>query len=77
MEKLPAPKPLRLDGNLAENWRRWKQRFELYIIATEANKKSEKIQSSILLHTIGEDALDVYNTFEFEDLENKEKLRKL
>lgn len=60
MEKLPAPKPLRLDGNLAENWRRWKQRFELYmyIIATEANKKSAKIQSSILLHTIGEDALD-------------------
>jgi hypothetical protein len=64
---------LRLDGNLAENWRRWKQRFELFMTATEASKKSGKIQSSMLLHLIGEDALEVFNTFEFASDEDKEK----
>ena len=62
MDKLPALKPLKLEGNLAENWRRWKQRYELFMTATEASKKSGKIQSSMLLHLIGEDALEVFNT---------------
>ena len=73
MEKLPALKPLKLEGNLAENWRRWKQRYELFMTATEASKKSGKIQSSMLLHLIGEDALEVFNTFEFASEEDKEK----
>ena len=73
MDKLPALKPLKLKGNLAENWRRWKQRYELFMTATEASKKSAKIQSSMLLHLIGEDALEVFNTFEFGLEEDKEK----
>ena len=73
MDKLPALKPLKLEGNLAENWRRWKQRYELFMTATEAGKKSAKIQSSMLLHLIGEDALEVFNTFEFGSEEDKEK----
>ena len=73
MDKLPAVKPLRLDVNLAENWRRWKQRFKLFMTATEASKKSGKIQSSILLHLIGEDALEVFNTFEFASDEDKDE----
>jgi hypothetical protein len=73
MDKLPALKPLRLDGNLAENWRRWKQRFELFMTVTEASKKWGKIQSSMLLHLIGADALEVFNTFEFASDEDKEK----
>ena len=66
-------KPLKLEGNLAKNWRRWKQRYELFMTATEASKKSVKIQSSMLLHLIGEDALEVFNTFEFGSEEDKEK----
>ena len=73
MDKLPALKPLKLEGNLAENWRHWKQRYELFMTATEASKKSAKIQSSMLLHLIGEDALEVFNTFEFGSEEDKEK----
>ena len=73
MDKLPALKPLKLEGNLAENWRRWKQRYELFMTATEASKKSAKIKSSMLLHLIGEDVLEVFNTFEFGSEEDKEK----
>jgi hypothetical protein len=50
MDRLPALKPLRLDGNLAENWRRWKQRFELFMTATEASKKSGKIRTGSVQH---------------------------
>ena len=39
MDKLPALKPLKLEGNLAENWRRWKHGYELFMTATEASKK--------------------------------------
>ena len=45
MDKLPALKPLKLEGNLAENWRRWKQRYELFMTATEASKKPEKFKA--------------------------------
>ena len=41
--------------------------------ATEASKKSGKIKSSMLLHLIGEDAQEVFNTFEFASDEDKEK----
>jgi len=49
---------LKLEGNLSENWKRFKQSFD----------DDRKI--SILLKLIGEDALEVYNTFE-----NKSKPR--
>ena len=73
MDKLPALKPLKLEGNLAENWRRWKQRYKLFMTATEASKKSGKIQSSLLLHLIVEDTLEVFNNFEVASEEDKEK----
>ena len=60
MDKLQPPGPLALQGNLSENW---KQRFELYSAASGLNEKDEKIQSATLLHVIGEEALEVYNTF--------------
>ena len=41
--------------------------------ATEASKKSGKFQSSMLLHLTGEDALEVFNTFEFASDEDKDE----
>lgn len=38
-----VPEPLRLDGNVAENWRVFKQNFDIYAIAIELNKKSEPV----------------------------------
>ena len=63
MDKLDHPGPLSLQGNLSENWRRWKQRFELYLTASGTSEKDASVQSATLLHIAGEDALEVYNTF--------------
>ena len=65
-EHFKPPESLSLDGNLAENWRRWKQRFELYLEASGASEKSEKSQAATLLHVAGAEAIEVYNTFQWD-----------
>jgi HD superfamily phosphohydrolase YqeK len=61
--------PLKMDGNVAENWRKWRQRWNLYAIASGADEKDEEIQCAIFLHTIGEEALEIYDTFNFTETE--------
>ena len=64
-----------LEGNLSENWRRWVQRFDLYLTASGKIEKDEKVQCAILLHgTIGEEALEIYNTFRFATGEDPDKI---
>ena len=63
MDSLKQPKPLSFEGNVAENWRRWIQQFKLYLVATARDKKSDAVQCSTLLTVAGEEAIEVYNTF--------------
>ncbi|CAL9700809.1 unnamed protein product [Knipowitschia caucasica] len=66
MEQLKPPNSLCLEGNLAENWRSWVQKFELYLIASGLSEKSQKVQCATFLHVAGDEAIKVYNTMEFE-----------
>ena len=61
--------PLRLEGNIAENWRKWKQRWTLYAKASGADAKDKATQCAVFLHTIGGEALEVYDTFTFTESE--------
>ena len=63
MDQFQHPEPLSLQGNLAENWRRWKQRFQLYMVASGKDTKSDGVKSATFLHVAGQDALEVFNTF--------------
>ncbi|XP_039299843.1 uncharacterized protein LOC120355483 [Nilaparvata lugens] len=67
MDNAKVPGPLRLDGNLAENFRKFKQNFEIYLLAAGHEKKDTKIKTAILLNVIGEDAVELYNTFNLDD----------
>lgn len=69
MEHMKPIGPLRMDGNVAENWRKWKQRWVLYAKASGVDSKDEETQCAVLLHTIGEEALEVYDTFTFTEAE--------
>ena len=62
MDKFKPPEPLNLEGNLSENWRRWKQRFELYLEASGISDKEDNTKAATLLHVAGAEALEVYNT---------------
>ena len=66
MDRLQAPKPLIMEGNLLQNWKLWKQEFNLFTIATEYTEKPEQVKTSLLLHYIGERAREVYNSFTFQ-----------
>ena len=74
MEPFKPPEALNLSGNLRENWRRWVQRFDLYLTASGKIKEDEKVQCAVLLHLIGEDALEIYNNFSFASGESREKI---
>ena len=63
MEQLHPPPVLSLEGNLSENWRKWHQRYTLYETASGLQEKTDAIRGATFLHCIGQEALDVYNTF--------------
>uniref|UniRef100_A0A8C1X2E4 Gypsy retrotransposon integrase-like protein 1 n=1 Tax=Cyprinus carpio TaxID=7962 RepID=A0A8C1X2E4_CYPCA len=73
MEMLRPPPPLSLTGNLAENWRKWEQRFNLYLTASALVDESETRKIAVLLHSIGEEALDIYNSLEIEYEDSRDK----
>ena len=64
---IAAPKSLELAGNLAEKWRAWKEKFDIYMVAIGYDEKSAKQKTGLLLNIIGDEGLDVYRTFEFEE----------
>ena len=63
MNSLPLPPPLEMKGSVADNWRKFRLRFESYIDAAGYGSKNKKMKTSLLLHVVGEEALEVYNTF--------------
>ena len=60
------PDRISLSGNLADNWRLWKQGFMLFMTATESDGKVDKIKIAMLLASIGPEALDRFNQFTFD-----------
>ena len=64
-----------MTGNLCQNWKVWRQKFETYLLATEICNK-EKTQCAQLLPLIGDEGFTIYNTFEFTGNE-KDKIKPL
>lgn len=46
------------------DWSKWKQIFNIFLIAMKYDKEEENRKIAILLHCMGEQCLDIYNTFE-------------
>ena len=71
MDTLKPPDALNLSsGNVAENWRRWSTRWELYKKAAGVATLEQDVQCAVFLHVIGDAAVDVYETMTFADGEN-------
>ena len=77
MDQLSPPEALSLDGNVAENWRRWKQRFEIFSLASGLSEKATGVQAATFLHVAGPEALEVYNTFSWTTADDKNKVDKI
>ena len=66
-KNLHPPEKLVLSGNLKENFRKFKQQFEIYITAAGIKDKTADIQCATLLHVIGPDAVEIFNTFKWNE----------
>lgn len=62
---------LNLDGNIAENWRKFKRNFEIFMRAGELNTKTDDIKINTLLYAVGEEAVEVFDTFGLSDDDSK------
>ncbi|XP_029055276.2 uncharacterized protein K02A2.6-like, partial [Osmia bicornis bicornis] len=65
------PKSLSLEGNISENWRKFKQAFEIFINASGKSKTEEEVKVAILLNLIGEEAVELFNTFTLTEQQKK------
>ena len=74
MDRLAAPSPFSFEGNISEKWKAWKNGFDFYMCATESDQKSDNVKSSILSTCIGERGREIYETFDFENAEDRLKL---
>ena len=77
MYKLLPPEALNLNGNIAENWRRWKQRFDIFSLASGLSEKDAGVQAATFLHVAGPEALEVYNTFSWPNPDDRSKVDKI
>ncbi|XP_064622353.1 uncharacterized protein K02A2.6-like [Lineus longissimus] len=67
-----SPQPPNLDGgHSAENWKIFKQKWTNYSIITNLDKQTRAYQVALLLHTLGDDGLRIYNGFQFETEEDE------
>ena len=77
MDKVQPPIALALTGNLAENWRRFKQQFEIYEIASGLARKDRKVRTITLLHAARSEAVKVYNMFQWNADDDNKKVDKV
>ena len=60
------PDPFDFDGvNVSAAWRKWRQRFELFLKASGNSTKAADVKVAILLTILGERGVDTYNNFTF------------
>lgn len=76
MDIFKAPAELSMTGNLKENWRKYKQNFDIFMTATKRNKEPQETQVAVFLSLVGEAALDTYNTFTL-TADDKKNLKKV
>lgn len=70
-EFIRRPDPLRTkEGNISENWRRFKRNFDIYLNAAELNTKPDATKINVFLNVIGEEAVEMYDTLQ---LTNEER----
>lgn len=63
---------LKMDGNLSENWRRFKRYFNIYMSAGELNTKSDETKINLLLNAVGEEAVEVFDTLALTAEQNRD-----
>ena len=62
---LKPPQALKIDGNLAANWKRFKRSWQSYAIIARLDKFEENFKAALFLSVIGEEALEMFEGMDF------------
>ena len=54
---------LLLTGSLKENYRKFKQKFQIYSTAAGISNSEAEVKCATILNVIGPDAIEIFNTF--------------
>ena len=75
---LPPPEPLDLSGgNISANWKKFKQKYINYKIATWISSKDSAARVATLLTVIGNEAIDAcFNTLIWDEEGDDKKIKK-
>lgn len=74
-EMFNKPGPLIIDAQAGDNWRKFLMRFEIYLIAAEKEKKSDKLKVNLLLNCAGSDAIEEYSHFTYSEDESPDNFQ--
>ena len=62
---ITTPEKLSLTGDTEQDWRLFKQKYELYMLASGLNTKPNDVQVALLLTLGGDELLRIYNATDF------------
>lgn len=66
---LKQPNPMLMKGDLAINWKSFKQLFNIYMTASNGNALPAERRAALLLHVMGPEALNILDSFQLTETE--------
>ena len=77
MAGIMPPGKLVTTGNVADNWKVWKQMWSNYMVIAQLEMKPPPYKVALFLHCIGVDTLKIFNSFQFDSTDDKNDLAKI
>lgn len=74
---VPVPQKIELSGNLANNWKQWKQVWSAYELVTRLNEQTDEYRVAAFITCIGPKALTIHNGLPFQSEDEKKNLAKI
>jgi len=68
--KYRTPHELSFNGNVAQNWKKWYQQFNIYLIASSKDEENDIRKINALLNLIGPQKVKIYNNFKKKEKTN-------
>ena len=75
IQGIQPPRPLGVKGNIADNWKAFKQAWSNYAIIMNVSTQPESYKVALFLHFVGPEALKIFNgMYSFSNPSDREKV---
>ena len=76
-QAIKPPSPLCLEGNMVENWKRFKKRWSNCALLIDLNKEKRELQVALFENCLSDDALKTLEGFKFDTEENERTITQI